>query len=323
MSSTFEMNGSVVYQGRPRHGSKSGDNWCYSIIFLVNTSVPVCDLTISTQDKGGALIPGAIALDPDINPEAPDADDREDGVKDGIRIRRGSHSTGGEGKPRAGTFTPATSQPNARSDGKAENRDWSANDSEQGPLQPGGWRRTKLDGELADPTESSDEMHLDFEPCLQPGEALEITLCFDEQLDENDFIHFTPSNGAGSAIGGGDSTTSETLSIADIIKILGSLAGAGASKLLGSSEKTPNREKRQAYAAQIVKDRKLLKMVQALSPQENGAALSDIVSEHGVAALLKAIGSEAVIKSLGTKVLVKQIKKSGLGDEVKDGLEQA
>ncbi len=55
MSSTFEMNGTVVYQGRPKHGSKDGKNWCYSIVFLVNTSVPVCDLRSQPRTRAEQL----------------------------------------------------------------------------------------------------------------------------------------------------------------------------------------------------------------------------------------------------------------------------
>lgn len=318
MSSTFEMNGTVVYQGRPGHASKSGESWCYSLVFLVNTSEPICDMTISTEDRGAALLPGAISLNPDMNPEAPDDDDREDGVREGIRIRRGKHSE-------TGKFEPDAEQPHKRTDGNAtlreQNRDWGHDDTEQGPYQPGGWRRTKIDGDLPDPNEGTDEIHIEFDPCLEPGKSFRITLCFDEQLDENDFIHFTPSNAEGAAIAGGDITPSETLQIGDIIRILGSLAAAGASKLMGA-QKTPNKRKRQELASLIARDRKLLRMVRELAPRSSSVSIADFLNEHGVAAVLKVVGTERVIRTLGTKKLAEHLKELGLADEVKEALEE-
>jgi hypothetical protein len=99
-----------------------------------------------------------------------------------------------------------------------------------------------VDGDLPDPKQSTDELHIEFTPCLQPGTAFQLVLCFDEGLDENDFITFTPSAEDGSAIGGGDTIPSTPLTFADIIRILDGLVGAGASKLVG--QKRSNKEKR-------------------------------------------------------------------------------
>ncbi len=265
-------------------------------------------------------MPGVIALDPDINPESPDEDDKKK-VKDGIRVRRGSISKGGQNKPKAGTFVPDAEQPNERTDDKDRNRDWTSQDTKEGPLQPGGWRRAKIDGDLPDPTESTDDMRIEFEPCLEPGEPFEVTLCFDEQLDENDFIHFTPSDKSGSAIGGGDTTASETLSVADILKILGSLAGAGASKLIGARKKVTNKTRRREYATRIVNDRQLLKLVHELAPNGPARSLSEVVDEFGSAAVLAAFGADRIIRTIGTKELVKNLKELGLDDEVKEALD--
>ena len=272
------------------------------------------------RGQGGLADPRCHRSHPDINPETPTEDDREEGVKDGIRLRRGKFSDGqGQGAPRTGTFVEDNPQPDARTDSKDQNRDWTSLDTAKGPKQPGGWRRGKRNGELDDPTETTDEIHIEFDPCLQPGEGFEITLCFDEQLDENDLIHFTPSDAKGAGIGGGDITASETISVADIIKILAGLAGSAASKTIGSGKRIPNRERRTAIAKLVASDEPLRSMVRELIGGETD--LTKVFDEKGIASVVNAVGPELVIRTMGTAKLAENIKAMGLSDDLREALD--
>src|SRR5687767_1668291 len=95
MSDVYEMNGYVRVQGRPGAHSEDGINWCYTFTFLANCSSPICDLSITTEDTGSSILPSPFALNPDINPQSPDEDDRKRGVMPGIHVERGTFGKDG------------------------------------------------------------------------------------------------------------------------------------------------------------------------------------------------------------------------------------
>lgn len=284
MTDIFEMNGLVRVQGRPGAKSPDGKNWCYEFKFLVNTSSPVCDLSITTEDTGGALVPGVIALNPDINPETPE--DRD--VKPGIAVETGS--VDGQGRY--------------------------SKDAQQT-----GFGRGKIDGDDPDKTESADEVKLLFTPCIDPGKVIRIVLCFDEQLDENDFINFLPSSdrNAGTSFSSGDVKPSSVLKLEDLLKILAGVAGA-AVKTAGT--RTPNREKREVAAAMFRANPKLAEIAAAARPVDLGRivrarGVDAVLDEVPAETLVHGLGAEAVIETLGADAIVRIVGADRLSAAVK------
>ena len=333
----FEMKGNVRVQGRPGHESDDDKNWCYAYLFVVNTNVPICDMSITTEDSGASFWLGALSMDPDINPECP----KDSKVKDGISIRRGKFADGNTNGIAKGTFIPDKVQPNATENG--ENNSWNHEDTTnkkagKGPLQPGGWRRSKIGGELPDPKESTDEMKVLFEPCFNPGEGFEIRLCFDEQLDENDFITFNPTDKSGSSIVGGDTKPASVLSPADLLKLLGTILSTG-SKL--GMKKESNENRRIELVKLILEDPKLRHLVSSkleitnkddellstaikrvgLGVYLDAVSITDIIDNYGTVRILEAIDPNDIVNNLGLKMLVKAIRDNEMETDIKILLE--
>lgn len=262
----YEMGGSVRVQGRPGVKSSDGVNWCYPFTFLANCSSPICDMSIETEDTGSPLLPGVFALNPDINPQEPDEDAKKKGVKPGIKVERGTFAADGSYKPEA-----------AQNQGKST--------------------REKIDGKEPDKSKSADEVKLKFEPCIEKGKALRITLCFDEPLDENDYITFIPSFADGSSPQSGDAKPATAITLTDLLKILGQIGGAVVPML---GKRQSNEKKRETISRMFAENPKLAK----LAPIADNVALAD------------------VIRRAGGEQIARELKNTGLSKEVMRRLEK-
>lgn len=303
MPDVYEMNGSVRVQGRPGAISQDGENWCYTYTFLVNLSSDLCDLSIVTEDTGAAVVPGFISLNPDINPQNPPPGSD---LRPGIEITPGTIGTDG-------AFTPSPAP---------------------GPGAPPLPRpvRQPVNGSGPNTQESADELKFQFTPCVPRRSALRIRLCFDEQLDENDFVTFIPSFADGSSTQSGDLTPATPLTLRDLIGLLGGVGGAVIPPLIG---RTSNSQRRRQIAALVARDRQLAAMLKAPSREEAppsairdalareglGAVLAqvpaeDIIRALGAKRVLDALGPKLVVESLGVETVVRSLLEAGLGEAV-------
>ncbi len=65
--SVYECKGTTIIPGREKMHAKKNKK-CEKITLIMNTPGPVCDISIHTVDKGGALIPAFLALNPNFEP---------------------------------------------------------------------------------------------------------------------------------------------------------------------------------------------------------------------------------------------------------------